>query len=522
MYLDKKEHVWQQELDELAQRIEYAKQMGGERAINRQHSFGSLTVRERIEALFDEGTFNELGALTANAEYDEDGNLVNLTPKNLVTGKGKIEGNTAVVTADDFTIRGGSSETAAPEKMVFIENYALQKRLPIIRLVDAAGGSIKLLEQNQSTKIPGYPGWDMGGILGEIPVVAAALGPCAGLGAVKVVMSHFSVMVKEKSQIFAGGPRVVAPGINEDISSEDLGGYKVHVHSSGLVNNVAEDEEDAFRQMKRFLSYLPRSVYHLPPVTKNDDPVERREDKLASIIPREKRKVYNVKEILKAIFDKDSLFEISPFYGRSQVTYLGRLNGYPVGIVANNPMFFGGAMTVESGQKFTRFIDLCDTFNIPIINIMDQPGTLVGRDAEMKGTVGWTGRGLMAINQATVPVNTIIIRRAFGLAGTVYANKPGVERYAWPSAHWGSIPIEGGVEAAYRRDIEQSENPEKRRIELEERYRKYETPFRSAERFYIEQIIDPRDTRPMLCEWVEEAYDLLPETVGIKGRTFRI
>lgn len=516
------EHVWQPELDEMSRRLEYAKKMGGQKGIDRQHASGRLTVRERIEKLLDAGSFEEIGEFTANATYDDDGNLIDAVPKNLVVGKGKIDGKKVAVTADDFTIRGGSSETAAPEKMVFIENYALNKRMPLVRLVDAAGGSIKLLEQNQSTKIPGYSGWDMGEILGKIPVASAALGPCAGLGAVKVVMSHFSVMVKGKSQLFAGGPQVVLPGVKERIDKEELGGYKVHAYSSGLVNNVAENEEDAFNQIKKFLSYMPRSVFHLPPVEKSSDPTDRREDELASIVPREKRRIYDIKKILKAVFDKDSLFEISPYYGRSQITMLGRLNGYSVGILANDPKFFGGAMTLESGQKFTRFVDLCDTFNIPIINFMDQPGTLVGRDAELKGTVGSTARALLAINQATVPICTMIIRRAFGLAGSVYARKPGYVRYAWPSAHWGSIPIEGGVEAAYRREIENAENPKQRRDELVEYYKRFESPFRSAERFKIEKIIDPRDTRPILCEWVEESYELLPETIGVKGRTFRI
>lgn len=518
-----KEHIWQPEIDEMNQRMKNAEKLGGKEGVDRQHQKGSFTARERIDLLLDTGTFDEIGAFTANATYSDDGDLINTTPKNLIIGKGKLNEETAIVSADDFTVRGGSSETASPTKMIFAENHALEIRKPMIRLVDAAGGSIKLLEQNQATKIPGYPQWKYVEQLATIPVVGAALGPCAGLGAVKVGLTHFSVMVKEKSQVFAGGPMVVNPGVNESVTKEELGGYKVHVYESGLINNVAEDEEDALGQIKRFLSYLPSNVYEVPPYVEPEDMSDRREEKLASIVPREKRRVYNMRKILELVFDNDSLFEIAKYYGRSEITMLGRINGYPIGIIANDPMHFGGALTADSGAKMTRFIDICDTFNIPIVNFVDQPGTVVGSAAEKKGTVGQSVRAFMTMNQVKVPWKTFFIRRSFGLAGNAWGPESRYSvRHAWPSAYWGSIPIEGGVEAAYKRDIENASDPEARRHELIEYYRKYENPLRTAERFGIEQMIDPRDTRPILCRWIEEAYESLPEILGQKGRTFRV
>lgn len=517
------EHVWEPEIAELEIRKQFAMRMGGEKGVERQHRQGKLTVRERIDRLLDKDSFIEVGMFTGNATYDENGKLIDVLPKNIIGGKGKINKRRVMVHADDFTIRGGSSETSSPEKMVYLDNYAVENQMPLIRLVDAAGGSIKILEQNQSTKLPGYWDWKAMEALSVIPVVAAALGPCAGLGAQKVALSHFSVMVKETSQVFAAGPQVVLPGMKESVSKEDLGGYKIHVYKSGLVNNFAESEEDAFNQIRKFLSYMPQSAYHIPPYESTNDLPDRREDMLASIVPREKKRVYDMRKIIRSVCDKDSLFEISKFFGRSQITMLGRINGFPVGILANDPYFYGGAMTVESAEKMSRFVDICDNFNIPIVNFVDQPGTLVGSQAEARGTVGKSVRALMAVNQVSVPWATVFIRRSFGLAGALYSPRQNTPvRFAWPSAYWGSIPIEGGVDAAFRKEIMAAENPEQYRNELIEYYKRFESPFRSAERFKIENIIDPRDTRPILCEWIEEAYEKVPQILGIKKRPFRV
>lgn len=516
-----KEPVWQREIDEIDLRLSFARQMGGPKGIERQHKSGKLTCRERLDSLLDPGSFNEIGALNGKAEYDENGNLIKVDPSSMVIGKGKIDGRKVVVAAEDFTVKAGSSEQASPEKMIFAERLALDHLMPMVRLVDAVGGSIRLLEKNQATKIPGYDGWNIN--LGLVPVVAVALGPCAGLGAMRVITSHFSVMVKDISQVFAAGPQVVAPGTHETVTKEYLGGVKMHVHESGMVDNRAEDENDAFEQVKRFLSYLPSNVYEVPERQFTEDSPARREEALASLIPRNRRTPYKSRKILELVFDQGSLFEIGKEHGSSQITMLGRINGYPVGILANDPMVMGGAMTHSASEKIIRFVDMCDTFHIPVVNFFDQPGVAIGALAESRSTLRMAVRAGMAISQATVPWCTFFIRRAFGVAGAIYEPRSKVTiRYAWPSAYWGSIPIEGGVEAAYRREIENAPDPLARRNELVDYYRRFETPFRTAEKFLMENIIDPRDTRAILCDWIEEAYGQIPRLAGVKARTMRV
>lgn len=517
---EKTEHAWQPELDELKRRKRFAEEMGGPIGVQRQHEAGKLTARERIDLFYDKGSFREIGALTGTAEYDEKGNLIKVTPSNIIIGRGKVEGRRVVVAAEDFTVRAGSSEAASPEKMVFAERYAMDNKLPIVRLVDMVGGSIKLLDKNQATKVPGYDRWMT--IMSVIPVVGVALGPCAGLGAARVVNSHFSVMVKRISQVFAAGPWVVNPGIGESVTKEELGGAAVHTRGSGAVDNAAEDEADAMQQVKRFLSYLPSNCYQVPPYRKPDDRPDRCEDELASIIPRDRRRAYDMRRLLKLVLDKDSLFEIGRYQGQSQIAMLARINGYPVGVLANDSRMYGGAMTEAAAEKIIRFVDLCDCFHVPIVNFFDQPGVAIGSMAESRGTIRKALRAQVAILQANVPWATFFIRRAFGVAGSAY--EPRIKasvRHAWPSGWWGSIPIEGGVEAAYRRDIASAEDPKARREELVEYYRKYENPFRTAERFNMEEIIDPRETRPILCEWVEEAYEEVPRQLGMVAKTYR-
>lgn len=514
---------WQSELDELQRRRQLAERLGGEDAVRRQRAAGKLTARERIALLFDEGTFREIGSLAGSARYDPDtGDLLDFTSANIVIGEGRVSGRVTAVAADDFTIRGGSSEATSPEKWQFAEKLAYEGRKPIVRLVDSAGGSVRLLDKQQATKIPGYPQWPFTDMLGVIPVVGVAMGPCAGLGAMRVVASHFSVMVRDTSQVFAAGPPVVGPGIGEWLSKDDLGGYRVHARRSGVVDNDARNDEDALVQTRRFLSYLPSSVFELPPRSQAGDDPARREEELASIVPHDRRQVYKVRDLLQMVLDEGSIFEIGRYNGRSAVTMLARLDGWPVGVLGNDPYHLGGALTHHAAEKVTRFIDLCDTFHLPVVNFVDQPGIAIGSAAEAIGTLRKAIRARMAINQTRVPWCSIFVRRAFGVAGGAYGPLGRLNhRYAWPSAQWGSIPVEGGVEAAYRRDIEAAPDPEARRAELIEHYARFTSPFRSAERFTIEEIIDPRDTRPILCEWVNEAYRILPEQLGLRCRTMR-
>ncbi len=514
---------WKPEVEEITERRSRAEQQGGPESIERHHRAGKLTARERIDRLSDRGSFREHGALAGHASYDEEGHLLSFTPANVVIGTSHVEERRVVVSADDFTVRGGSSEATRSDKWIWAETLALEMRHPLVRLVDTAGGSVKLLESMESTKLPGYPNWRFTDLLGHVPVVSVAMGSVAGLGAFKVVASHFSVMVKETSHVFAAGPPLVEPATGEKADKEALGGYRVHTRGSGVVDNEAESEEDAFVQVRRFLSYFPSSVFEPPPVRPSDDPAERREEALLSIVPRDRRKTYDSRRLAELVFDRGSLFEMGRWQGPSVVAMFGRLRGHPVGVMASDPRYFGGGMDRAAAEKTIRFVDLCDTFHLPVVNLFDQPGVVIGSAAERQGTIRYATRAIQTIAQSRVPWVAVILRRAFGVAGSAYGRQQDLNlRYAWPSATWGSLPIEGGIYAAYRRKLAEAEDPQALLRELEARYGKLQSPFRTAERFGITDIIDPRETRPVLCDWVEQAYKRIPEQLGTTVRMMRV
>jgi len=329
-------------------------------------------------------------------------------------------------------------------------------------------------------------------------------------------------MVKGTSQLFVAGPPVVERGVGEKVTKEQLGGSHIHARGSGAVDNEVDSEDEAFAAIRRFLSYLPSNVWQVPPRSDPRDDPDRREEELISIIPRNRRLGFDVRRLLGLVFDSDSVFEIARYYGRPLVTCLARLNGHPVGVLASDPQQGGGGLDAPGSEKMTRFVDLCDTFHLPVVNFVDQPGFLIGTAAERAGTARYGARAMAAVYQATVPWVSVILRRVFGVAGAAHGNAQGLNlRYAWPSGDWGSLPIEGGVQAAYRREIEAAPDPAARRHEIEERLNELRSPFRTAEAFGIEEIIDPRDTRRLLCEWVGTAYELLPSQLGPKGRGCR-
>ncbi len=512
---------------ELDARRAAALQMGGPEGLAKQASLGKLSARERIARLLDPDSFVEMGMLAGKGRYDEHGRFVSFSPANAIMGAGQVEGRRIVVSADDFTIRGGSSESTVSDKWIYAERYAHQMRLPIVRLVETAGGSIRILEQNQSTKIPGYPTWPWMPLLAQSPVVGVALGACAGLGAVKVAATHFSVMVRGMAQVFAGGPPVVKRGIGEDIHKEQLGGAEVHTRLSGIVTNAAENEDDAFAQVRRFLSYLPTNVWSLPPRLASMDERRRADAWLDEAIPLDTRKIFDVRKILKSVFDAGSLFELGRSFGGSTVTMLGRLDGCAVGVVANDPRVMGGALTAQAARKLERFVDICDTFHLPIVNFVDQPGVMFGSEAEKAGTIGAAMQAICAIEQSRVPWCAIILRRSFGVGGQMHGPQHGpdgyalLHRFAWPTARWGSIPVEGGVAAAYKRELDEAMNPQERQAELEAYYQQLSSPYRTAERFGVIDIIKPSETRSLLCDWVQDAYAVTHDQTGIRSRTFR-
>ena len=507
--------VWQPEIDELKRRREFAEQMGGEAGIAEQRRRGKLTVRERIDLLADPNSFREIGQLAGAATY-EGNELTHVRPSNMVIGLAGINGRKAVLTAGDFTVRGGASDASIGNKGGHSQQMALDWRLPYVRLLDATGGSVKTFEQIGRTYIPTNPVTPgVEDLLCRVPVVAAILGSVAGLPAVDSCLAHFNVMVKGTSQVFPGGPPVVKAALGIDISKEDLGDERSQVYESGVVDNLANSEAEAFEMVKRFLSYLPDNVWQMPPRAEAGDDSERRDEALLSAIPREKRRVYDAYKILKAVVDKDSFFEITPFYGRSRIVGLARMDGYPVGVMINNPKRLGGSMDVTAGTKVIRFLQLCDTFHLPMVYLADEPGFMVGPEQQRLGIVRAGAKMLCATLRTRMPWISIIIRQLYGVAGQCHDRPSGMfKRVAWPSGHWGSMHISGGVSAAYRRIIAESDDPEAKQQEIEARLEALSSPFRTAEAFNIEEIIDPRETRPMVCDFVRLAQPMLESQLG--------
>jgi len=510
---------WQAEIDELDQRRALVAQMGGPEGIERQRKRGKLTVRERLDALADTGSLREVRPLVGTGTYGQTNELVEFTPKGLVEGVIKIDGRKVLVSAGDFTVRGGSASSTnrgAIGQEPSAAERARRWRLPFVRLLDAAGGSVRGFEELGRTYLPDGNSWVQTevALLSEVPVASAVLGSVAGLPAVDAPMSHFSVMVKGMSQIFPGGPPVVKAALGYDITKEELGGDHIHTRVSGCIDNLAETELEAFDMIRRFLGYLPANVHEVPPRGDTSDSPERREDALLTAIPRERRKPYNARRILEMIVDKGSFFEIAPLYGRARIVGLARLDGYPVGIMINNPMINGGSTDVAAGSKMMRLIQLCETFHLPIISLADEPGFQVGLESEKQGIERAGARLVSTVCLSQTPWCTVVLGRVFGVAGQCHHRPTGMfERYCWPSASWGSMHIAGGASAAYRREIDSADDPEAKKAEIEARLTALASPFRTAEATG-QNIIDPRDTRPLLCEFVNDAQGLLDSQKG--------
>ena len=460
--------------------------------------------------------------LMGNATY-EDGALASLTPRAAVDGFCTLDGRKVVVTGGDFTVRGGSGGGSGGMGTEPSANRrAVEWRVPYVRLLDAAGGSVRTFDEMGRTYLPDGNAGSATDVLllRAVPMVSAVLGSVAGLPAVNACMSHFNLMVKDTSQLFPGGPPVVKAALGYDVDKETLGGREMHTRVSGVIDNLANSEAEVFEMIRRFLSYLPSNVWEMAPRAEPHDPVDRREESLLSIIPRDRKRGYDGHRVIDAVVDRDSFFEIAPTYGRARITGLARLNGYPVGIMANN-IAFGGATDVTAGDKVIRFIQLCDTFHLPLISLADEPGFMVGLESEMRGIERAGARLVIATCESRMPWATVVTGQLYGVAGQCQHRPSGMfRRYAWPSARWGSMHIEGGASAAYRREIESAPDPEAKRMEIEARLNSVASPFRTAEATG-QDIIDPRDTRPLLCEFVEEAQMILRSQLGPSPNPYR-
>jgi acetyl/propionyl-CoA carboxylase alpha subunit/acetyl-CoA carboxylase carboxyltransferase component len=520
----------------------------------RQRSRGKLTCRERIALLLDEGTFREVGSVAGFASYDDDGGVIEFTPANHVGGWGKVDGRTVVVCADDFTSRGGHSDGAIGAKSGHLDRLSLELRAPAVRMLDGSsgGGSVASMvpaqrQEGESSakesvgaiaagrpRVTGSGGSFLPGHLGSsvfaeqlstVPVVNLLLGSVVGIGAAKAVLGHFSVMVRDIAQLFVAGPPVVSHAMGYDISKEDLGDWRIHCRN-GSVDNLAETEEAAFAMTRRFLSYLPSSVYEAPPVLppNSNDPADRRDEELFTLIPRKRTTTFDIRRAIALMADAGSFFEIGPLWGTDQVAGFVRFNGHPLGVIASDSRHInGGALTADGCRKLTRHLDLCDLFHIPILNLVDNPGFAVGLEHETAGTIRRGGEWMIAFAQVRVPIFTVLMRRSFGVAGNNYATpqaRPSV-RVAWPAADVGGIPPEGGIEAAYKRQLAEAADPAALRTEINARIESARGPLGPLSRFQIEEIIDPRDTRRLVCEWVENAYRVAAQPSRLDPRAIQ-
>tara|TARA_B100001113_G_scaffold120017_2_gene98045 strand:- start:1034 stop:2581 length:1548 start_codon:yes stop_codon:yes gene_type:complete len=495
---------WKKEIEELRKREKLAEKMGGSEKLKKQRENKRLNIRERIEKILDKESFHEIGKIAGKANYNANGDLEEFTPANFILGRGKINKKNVVIGGDDFTVRGGAADASIREKQIMAEQMANELEIPLIRLIEGTGGggSVKSIDTDSRTYIPANPGWEwVVNNLSTIPVIALGLGPVAGLGAARLVSSHFSIMVEGLSQLFVAGPPVVKR-LGEDLTKEELGGSEIH-SKNGAVDIFVKSEEEAFEVTRKILSYLPSSVYDLPERGKIVDDPNRKEEWLLDAIPKDRRKIYKMREIINSLMDKESFLEVGQSYGKSVITGLARVDGWPIAILASDPYFYGGGWTADSSNKVTRFIDIAETFHLPVINLVDNPGFLIGLQSEKQATIRHGARALAAVYQASVPWCSVIIRKVFGVAGAAHMNASRYHyRYAWPSGDWGSLPVEGGIEAAYKSDLEKSDNPKLLLKEIEEKMEKVRSPFRTAESFIAEEIIDPRETRKYLSEFV--------------------
>ena len=552
---DGAEHTWGPTLDEIntLRRLadERLSPSSDEPGVVRQRNRGKLHCRERIDLLLDDGSFREIGSVAGFASYDDEGDIAAFTPANHVGGSGTIEGRPTIVCADDFTSRGGHADGAIGAKSFHLDRLSVELGIPSVRLLDGSsgGGSVAAMVPEQKKEgessakessgaikagrprvaggggsfLPGHLGsTEYAAQLATVPVVNMLLGSVVGIGAAKAVLGHFSVMVRDIAQLFVAGPPVVSHAMGYDITKEDLGDWRVHCRN-GSVDNLAESEEEAAAMTRRFLSYLPPNVYEAPPVAapRADDPPDRREEELFTLIPRKRTTTFDMRRAIELMADRDSFFEIGPLWGTDQIVGFARFNGYPMGVIASDSRHVnGGALTADGCDKLTRHLDLCDLFHLPVLNLCDNPGFAVGLQHEVAGTIRKGAEWMVAFAQTTVPIFTVLMRRSFGVAGNNYATprrEPGV-RVVWPAADVGGIPPEGGIEAAYKRQLAEADDPVALRAELDARIESARGPLGPLSRFQMEEMIDPRDTRAFVCAWAPQAHRLTSQPRALVQR----
>jgi acetyl-CoA carboxylase carboxyltransferase component len=518
---ESRDSSWRVRAEEIDQRRALAKRQGGEAAIAKQHARGRHTIRERIDRMADPGSFREVGPIAGEGDRGDDGTLT-FSPANFVLGMAKIAGRPCVIAGEDFTMGAGSPNAAGLRKSIHTED-ALRYRVPPVRFHEGAGASITGSGGKKAKTLPG-PVFErsrfesIARCLGSVPVASAAVGAVAGFPAGRFVASHYTVMTRG-AQILTGGPALVERALGIAMTKEELGGPHIH-EKSGLVDDVVEDEAAAFAAIKRFLSYLPQNVWEVATRIAPSSPPENDANQLSGLIPTNRKRTYDMRRVIKAIVDADSFFEIGRRFGPGQIVGLARLDGYCVGIFASDPKHNAGSLTAAGAQKLRRFVDMCQTFHIPIVTLVDEPGFMIGPDAERDATMRHGASALAAVALSTVPWATILVRKSMGLANYAHI-APNSLILAWPSSESGALPVEGGVAIAFRHEIAAAADPAARRAELEDQFAALQSPFRQAEAFAVHDLIHPQETRPRLCEWLELVQPLLLQQLGPPSFSYR-
>jgi acetyl-CoA carboxylase carboxyltransferase component len=493
-------------VDDLHERREKARQGGGQEKIERQHAAGKLTARERLALLIDDGTFVELG-IHGRPHFAQRAMEGKEAPADgVITGYGKVDGRLVAVAAYDFTVMAGSMGMTGELKVSRLRELALGKRIPMVWLLDSAGARIQEAAGSLFAG-SGHLFREEVVMSGVIPQVAALMGPCAAGTAYIPGLADFVPMVKGRGSMALAGPHLTKAVTGEDVTQEELGGSKVHTRISGVGDLEVEDDEECIRAIKDYLSFFPPNCEQPPPIDETADPVERMDDELLDILPDSPRKPYDMYDVIARIVDDGSWFDLKPRWARTIITCLARMGGRPVGIVANQPKQLGGILENDSSDKAARFINLCDAFGIPLLFLMDVPGFMVGTKVEQAGIIRHGAKMLYAVSRATVPKITVVIRKAYGAGYYVMCGKAYEPDLivAWPSAEISVMGPEGAVNIIFRKQIEASEDPDATRAEMIEGIRKTIDPYIAAGNALIDDVIDPRETRPTVIKALEMA-----------------
>jgi acetyl-CoA carboxylase carboxyltransferase component len=495
--------------EELRAKKDEYRGMGGRDRIERQHAQGKLTVRERLNRLFDQGSFTEL-SLLAHHQSTSPAMQGKFTPGDgCLTGMGRIDGRRVAVIAYDFTVMAGSIGMVGELKATRLRELALRERIPIVWLIDSAGARIQEASGSMFART-GDLFREQVHMSGVIPQVAAMMGPGAAGTAYIPGLADFVPMVKETSHMALGGPPLVKAAVGEDVSAEEMGGSQVHTRVSGVADLEVADDEDCIRVVRQYLSYFPSSNLEQPPVTDSDDPPDRQCHELLDIVPANPRQAYDMRKVVTAIVDHGDFFPIKPDWAKNLVTGFGRFAGRPVGVVANQPMVLGGALDVNAADKAARFVWLCDAFHIPLLFLMDCPGFLVGSAVEKQGIIRHGAKMLFAVAEATVPKVTVVLRKGYG-AGYYVMNGRAYEPdliVGWPTAEISVMGPEGAVNIIFRKQIEAAGDKgaqDEVRNQLVETVRSQINAFIAAGWSFLDDLIEPGETRETICRGLELA-----------------